>query len=86
MLKEKQKQEAKQRYMSQINDELDKKNEAEQKIKDLEKKENELIELLQKTNKLELLAMEDLKKILNGDSPEFFDDLVIEEDVEAENA
>ena len=72
--------------MSQINDELDKKNEAEQKIKDLEKKENELIELLQKTNKLELLAMEDLKKILNGDSPEFFDDLVIEEDVEAENA
>ena len=86
MLKEKQKQEAKQRYMSQINDELDRKNEAEQKIKDLEKKENELIELLQKTNKLELLAMEDLKKILNGDSPEFFDDLVIEEDVEAENA
>ena len=72
--------------MSQINDELDRKNEAEQKIKDLEKKENELIELLQKTNKLELLAMEDLKKILNGDSPEFFDDLVIEEDVEAENA
>ena len=72
--------------MSQINDELDKKNEAEQKIKDLEKKENELIELLQKTNKLELLAMEDLKKILNGDSPEFFDDLVIEEDVKAENA
>ena len=30
--------------------------------------------------------MEDLKKILNGDNPEFFDDLVIEEDVEAENA
>ena len=72
--------------MRQINDELDKNNEAEQKIKALEKKENELIELLQKTNKLELLAMEDLKKILNGDSPEFFDDLVIEEDVEAENA
>ena len=60
MYKEKIKQDAKKRYIENINSELDKKNEAEQKIKDLENKESELIKLLQKTNELEVMAMEDL--------------------------
>lgn len=75
MHKEKIKQEAKKRYIENINDELGKKNEAEDKIKELENKESELIRLLQKTNELEVMAMEDLQKIINGENPEFFDDL-----------
>lgn len=39
----------------------------EKRIKDLEDKEKELINALRDTNQLELLAMEDLKKVLNGD-------------------
>lgn len=77
MYKEKIKQNAKKRYFENINEELEKKTEAQQKIKDLENKESELIKLLQKTNELEVMAMEDLQKIINGENPEFFDDLNI---------
>lgn len=46
----------------------------------MEQKESELIKLLQKTNDLEVMAMEDLQKILNGENPEFFDDLMNEDE------
>jgi hypothetical protein len=47
--------------------ELSKKEELEKRIRDLEAKESELINALKNTNNLEMLAMEDLKKILNGE-------------------
>lgn len=46
----------------------------------MEQKESELIKLLQKTKDLEVMAMEDLQKILNGENPEFFDDLMNEDE------
>ncbi len=46
---------------------MSKKDELERRIRDLEAKENELINALKNTNNLEMLAMEDLKKILNGE-------------------
>ncbi len=46
------------------------------RIKDLEQKESELIQMLSKTNQMELLAMNDLKKIINEEDPEFFMDIV----------
>ena len=76
MHKEEIKQLAKKRYANNVKMEIEKKSEVEDRIKDLERKENELIEMLQKTNQLELLAMEDLKKVLNDENPEFFKDLL----------
>jgi hypothetical protein len=46
---------------------LSKKDELERRIRDLEAKESELINALKNTNNLEMMAMEDLKKILNGE-------------------
>ena len=53
--------------MENIELELSKKEELEKRIRDLEAKESELINALKNTNNLEMLAMEDLKKILNGE-------------------
>lgn len=75
--RERKKDEAKKRYLETINGELERKNEADLKIKKLEGKESKLILLLRKTNELEELARQDLQKIINGENPEFFDDLEI---------
>lgn len=69
---------AKERYLQELEDELKKKNEYESRIKELEEKENELIEILQNTNNAEVQALDGLKKVLNGDSPDFFDDSINE--------
>ena len=53
--------------MESIESEVIKKEELEKRIRELEAKENELINALKNTNQLEMLAMEDLKKILNGE-------------------
>ena len=65
--KDEAKKQAKKRYFENIETELGKKDELERRIRDLEAKENELINVLKDTNNLELLAMEDLKKILSGE-------------------
>ncbi len=75
MFEEEKKKVAKKRYLEDVNDELEKKNELETKIKDLEKKENALIEALQQSNQLEMMAMEDLKKVINGEEPDFLQNL-----------
>ncbi len=66
-IEEETKKQAKKRYLENIETEISKKDELEKRIKDLESKENELINALKNTNQLEMLAMEDLKKILNGE-------------------
>ena len=49
---------------------MTKKNELAARVKELEQKENELINALRNTNQLEFLAMEDLKKVLHGNGLE----------------
>ena len=62
---------AKERYLAELEEELRKKNEYEERIRELEKKESELIEVLQNTNQAEMQALEGLKQVLNGDTGDF---------------
>ena len=64
---------AKERYLQELEEELKKKTEYETKIRELEVRENELIEILQNTNQVEMHALEGLKKVLNGDMPDFLE-------------
>ena len=50
-----------------------KKNEYEEKIAELKKKEGELLEVLQSANHEEMQALEGLKQVLTGETPEFLE-------------
>lgn len=69
---------AKERYLQELEEEIKKKNEYDIRIRDLETKESELIEVLQNTNQIEMQALEGLKKVLNGDAPDFLEESVNE--------
>lgn len=83
---------AKERYLQELEEEIRKKNEYEEHIKQLEMKENELIEVLQNTNNIEMQALESLKKVLNGDTPDFLEESMnesnsrIDESVKSNNS
>lgn len=60
--------------MAELDEELRRKNEYEARIRELESKESELIEVLQSTNAEEMQALEGLKQVLNGDTSEIMDE------------
>lgn len=60
--------------MAELEEELRKKNEYEERIVELKAKESELIEVLQSTNQAEMQALEGLKQVLNGENVEFMDE------------
>ena len=65
---------ARERYLKELDEETKRKNEYEQKIRELESKENELIENLQNVNNMEIQAMERLQKIMTGEAVDLFED------------
>ena len=60
------KRQAKQRYLEQVEQEINRKRDLEQKIKELEQRESELIGSLQMCNEMETKAFDGLKKIITG--------------------
>ena len=72
-LEEEKRRKAKERILRQLEEETNRKNEIESRIAELEGKESQLIEDLQGTNEMEVNAMEDLKKVLNGEMTDSLD-------------
>ena len=64
--KERTKQQSKQRYTESTEIEIAKKQDLESQVRRLEARENKLITALQAKAQLEILAVEDLKKVVNG--------------------
>ena len=67
----KKKKQAKQRYVKQIEKELNIKDDIQYQIEELKKRENELIMKLKNTGEQQNKAIFDLQKVLNGEIPTF---------------
>ena len=61
---------AKNRYLSEVEKELQKKQELESKFEKLKEREEELIKMFENSNQTEQSAMEELKKLLHGKNTE----------------
>ena len=70
-LVKKKKKQAKQRYVKQIEKELNIKDDIQNQIEELKKRENELIVKLKNTGEQQNKAIFDLQKVLNGEIPTF---------------